>query len=273
MRPTSLSTVLLTITSLLWAPPASAVGSRPARPAARPKTMVPVPAGPFTMGNAVGTKHANRDEAPAHRPHLDRFAIDRHEVTNKAYQACVKRGHCTPPGRTGSKTRGGYYDDPRFARHPVINVDWHQAQAFCRWRGGRLPTEAEWEKAARGHKDRRTYPWGDRKPDCSLANFGGPDGCQGDTDQVGARPAGKSPYGAHDMAGNVWEWVSDWYDPSYYKRSPGKNPAGPRWGAFKVMRGGCYDTAPEGLRVSCRNRDMPTSRQHNVGFRCAGRAR
>jgi formylglycine-generating enzyme required for sulfatase activity len=244
-----------------------AAGRTPAPGSAPRQTSVSVPAGPFTMGNDPGT--GNVDEQPAHRPLLDRFAIDRTEVTNRRYRACVAHGPCTPPARRDSKTRRDYYRDPTFADHPVVNVDWYQAETFCRWVGGRLPTEAEWEKAARGHRDRRQYPWGDKKPDCSLANFGGPDGCTGDTDRVGARPAGKSPYGALDMAGNVWEWVADWYDSSYYKRADPRNPRGPRWGAFRVMRGGCYDTAPEGLRVSCRNHDLPSGRGPNVGFRCA----
>jgi len=228
-----------------------------------------VPAGPFTMGNDPGTPGAHGDEAPAHRPRVDTFAIDKHEVTVRQYRACVRQGRCSAPVRRGSRTRPRYYDDPASADHPVINVDWYQASDYCRAQGGRLPTEAEWEKAARGPRDQRRYPWGDRDPDCSLANFGGGDGCAGDTDRVGARPAGRSPYGVHDMAGNVWEWVSDWYDPAYYGRSPGANPTGPRWGAFKVMRGGCYETGPAGLRVSCRNRDLPTSQKPNVGFRCA----
>ncbi len=227
---------------------------------------VSVPAGPFTMGN---DGKGNPDEQPAHRPRLKSFSIDRTEVTNAEYARCVAARACSAPLASTSKTRPRYFGDRRFDRFPVANVSWHQAAEFCRWAGGRLPTEAEWEKAARGDKDRRTYPWGDRRPDCSLANFGGPDGCGGDTAEVGGRPAGRSPYGALDMAGNVWEWVSDWYDSSYYKKAPARDPAGPRWGSFKVMRGGCFDTAPEGLRVSCRNHDLPTSAQPNVGFRCA----
>jgi formylglycine-generating enzyme required for sulfatase activity len=230
---------------------------------------VDVPAGPFTMGSDKGQPGANPDESPAHRPMIRPFRIDRHEVTNQRYRRCVEAGACTAPISTASKTRRRYFDGARYDEFPVVNVTWYQAQAFCRWDGGRLPTEAEWEKAARGVRDRRVYPWGDRRPDCSLANFGGPDGCGGDTAEVGARPAGRSPYGAHDMAGNVWEWVSDWYDSAFYRRSPSRDPRGPRWGSFKVMRGGCFDTAPDGLRVSCRNHDLPTSAQPNVGFRCA----
>jgi eukaryotic-like serine/threonine-protein kinase len=240
-------------------------GHQPGTPEGKDRVLVR--GGDFTMGNDTGT--ANRDEQPAHRPVLRPFWIDRREVTNQEYARCVRRGACTSPAVAGSKTRRTYYADRRFARHPVIQVSWYQAAEYCRFAGGRLPTEAEWEKAARGDKDRRAYPWGDRKPDCTLANFGGPDGCGGDTAPVGGRPAGRSPFGADDMAGNVWEWVGDWYDPGYYRRSPASDPQGPRWGSFKVMRGGCFDTAPDGLRVSCRNHDLPTSSQMNVGFRCA----
>jgi eukaryotic-like serine/threonine-protein kinase len=261
----SVSTCVLAALSLIASQ--AAAGRIPGRRQAQ-REQVQVPAGDFEMGNDPG-KGGAPDEAPAHRPRLSPFAIDKLEVTNREYRECVKHGLCTTPGDTSSKTRKGYYEDPRFDDHPIVNVDWFQADAYCRWTGGRLPTEAEWEKTARGDKDRRQFPWGDRKPDCSLANFGGPDGCGGDTDRVGARPEGKSPYGALDMAGNVWEWVSDWYDPSYYKRSTAADPRGPEWGSFKVMRGGCFDTAPDGLRVSCRNRDFPSSRRVNVGFRCA----
>ena len=261
----------LTLLFLLSGASAGA-GERGAGEQAQPRApQVLVPGGTFTMGNDPGT--GNRDEWPAHRPQLSPFLIDRREVTNDQYQRCVDRGGCTPPASAASKTRRRYHGEARFGRHPVIQVSWYQASEYCRFAGGRLPTEAEWEKAARGDKDRRRYPWGDRRPDCSLANFGGADGCGGDTAAVGGRPAGRSPYGADDMAGNVWEWVGDWYDPGYYRGSPARDPKGPRWGSFKVMRGGCFDTAPDGLRVSCRNHDLPTSVQPNVGFRCSRPAR
>jgi formylglycine-generating enzyme required for sulfatase activity len=246
-------------------------GSGPVREGGAPGARVHVRGGEFTMGSAPG--QGNRDETPARRPALSPFWIDRHEVTNAEYRRCVRAGACTPPAVSDVKKLRRYADDPRYDRHPVVHVSWFQAAAFCRWAGGRLPTEAEWEKAARGDRDARRYPWGDRRPDCTLANFGGPDGCGGEPAEVGGRPAGSSPFGAEDMAGNVWEWVSDWYDSGYYARAERRDPRGPRWGSFKAMRGGCYDTAPEGLRVSCRNRDLPTSAKPNVGFRCARSSR
>jgi eukaryotic-like serine/threonine-protein kinase len=260
--------VALFLAAMCWVPSLSLAGhTHPPRTAPRDKEQIHVPAGPFTMGSDPGQGH--RDEVPSHRPSLSSFSLDRYEVTNLKYRTCVQQGVCTPPASSDSKTRRRYYEDPSYDSFPVVQVSWHQAAAYCRWTGGRLPTEAEWEKAARGDRDRRIYPWGDQKPDCTLANFGGSDGCGGDTAPVGSRPAGKSPYGALDMAGNVWEWVSDWYDSGYYRKSPTKNPPGPPWGSFKVMRGGCFDTAAEGLRVSCRNHDLPSSTAANVGFRCA----
>lgn len=246
-------------------------GAAPSRAVEAKTGAVFVPAGPFTMGNAPGA--GNLDEVPAHRPRLAAFHIDRTEVTNVAYARCVAADTCAAPSKLGSKTRARYHGEAAFAGHPVVHVSWQQAASYCRWVGGRLPTEAEWEKAARGAKDARRYPWGDDKPTCRTANFAGARGCGGDTDRADARPAGATPYGALNMAGNVWEWVSDWYDPTYYRRSPARDPQGPSWGAFKVMRGGCFDTGAEGLRASCRNRDFPTAQKPNVGFRCARPAR
>ncbi len=263
---------LLLLLSLLPAGIAVA-GKGPAPKPADDGRQVHVRGGEFTQGSEAG--QGNRDESPPRRPTLRPFWIDRQEVTNAEYRRCVAAGACTPLQAEEVKRIRRYASDSRYDRHPVVNVSWFQAAAYCRFVGGRLPTEAEWEKAARGDRDARRYPWGERRPDCTLANFGGPDGCGGEPAEVGGRPAGKSPFGAEDMAGNVWEWVSDWYDSGYYGRAdaPRHDPRGPRWGSFKVMRGGCYDTAPEGLRVSCRNRDLPSSAKPNVGFRCARSAR
>ncbi|MDD5308910.1 MAG: SUMF1/EgtB/PvdO family nonheme iron enzyme [Deltaproteobacteria bacterium] len=229
---------------------------------------VDVPAGDLVMGSDPG--EGSRDERPEHMVFVDTFKVDKYEVTNGRYAQCVKTGACTPPQPLSSRFRSAYYGDPRFADYPVINVDWYQAAAFCRSIGGRLPTEAEWEKSARGGApSERVYPWGDERPDCSKANFGGLAGCIGDTDRVGRRPAGASPYGALDLAGNVWEWVSDWYDSRYYAVSPRDNPEGPEWGSFKVIRGGCFEQGPDNLRASCRANTLPTSRSPNIGFRCA----
>ncbi|MCC6747899.1 MAG: SUMF1/EgtB/PvdO family nonheme iron enzyme [Deltaproteobacteria bacterium] len=229
---------------------------------------VSVPAGAFLMGSPAGV--GAPDERPEHRVVVSGLRLDRHEVTNRRYEACVAAKQCTRPALLGSHRRAEYYGDPRFADYPVIFVDWHQAQAFCRFAGGRLPTEAEWEKAARGPApSKRVYPWGDSAPDCLKANHGGPGSCVGDTDRVGRRPAGASLYGAHDLAGNVWEWTADWYAAGYYATSDTKDPQGPASGRLKVMRGGCWAAGADSLRVSCRKAELPSSWAYNVGFRCA----
>jgi len=194
------------------------------------------------------------------------FVLDRYEVTNARYQACVRAGACAAPSLQSSNARAHYFDDPAFADYPVIFVSWKQAQAFCAFAGGRLPSEAEWERAAVGSDSPRTYPWGESPPDCAKANFAG---CVGDTDRVGRRLAGASPYGALDMAGNVWEWTADWYDAGYYSASPGQDPRGPESGRLKVMRGGCWVSGESTLRTTCRKPSLPSSWAPNVGFRCA----
>jgi len=227
---------------------------------------VAVPAGPFIMGS----DHGAPDEAPVHTVVVSTFWLDRHEVTNTRYAACVRAGACVRPALASSRLRPHYFDDPRFGDYPVIFVSWEQADAFCRFDGGRLPTEAEWEKAARGPApSRRIYPWGDDAPDCRHANMGGPSSCLGDTDLVGRRPAGASPYGALDLAGNVWEWVADRYDRHWYARSEAVDPRGPAEGNLRVMRGGCWESGAGNLRVSCRKADLPQAWADNVGFRCA----
>ncbi len=210
-----------------------------------------------------------RDEHPLHRVTVSGFAIDRYEVTNERYGACVKAGACTRPMLASSATRQNYFDAPEFARYPVVFVSFDQAKAFCQWDKGRLPTEAEWELAARGPApSTRVYPWGNEPADCTKANMGGPSGCVGDTDLVGRRTAGAGPWGAMDLAGNVWEWTSDWYDRDYYSRSPDRDPRGPETGTLKVMRGGCWASGADSLRVSCRKAELPGTWAPNVGFRC-----
>ena len=229
------------------------------------KAPVSVPSGTFTMGS----EHGAADERPVHKVDLATVQLDRYEVTNVRYRACVKAGACTAPALPTSHRRPHYFDDPAFDDYPVIFVSWKQADSFCRFAGGRLPTEAEWEKTARGPADAREFPWGDQAPDCAHANMGGPGSCVGDTDRVGRRPLGASPYGAMDMAGNVWEWVSDWYAADYYQASPARDPKGPQAGTLRVMRGGCWESGAANLRVSCRKAELPDAWADNVGFRCA----
>jgi formylglycine-generating enzyme required for sulfatase activity len=242
----------------------------PPRPSIQSQ-MVTVPGGAFKMGcDALhnGGYGCLSREVPLHTVLLDTFLIDKYEVTNADYAQCVNNGYCTLT-ITSSKTRPSYYGNPAFDNYPKIYVTWSEANDYCFWAGKRLPTEAEWEKAARGDKDTRAFPWGDSIPDCSIANYATVPVCVGDTNQVGSYPAGESPYGALDMAGNVAEWVNDWYQADYYTGSPSSNPPGPVSGTTKVNRGGSYGVLSEYVRIAFRNYYLPDSRNSMTGFRCA----
>ncbi|MBI2566299.1 MAG: SUMF1/EgtB/PvdO family nonheme iron enzyme [Candidatus Schekmanbacteria bacterium] len=224
-----------------------------------------VPAGEFQMG-CDGTTPADScdsygDEDPVHAVNLDAYYIDTYEVTSAQYKSCVTAGSCTAANTGGSCT----YNASGKEQHPINCVDHYQATAYCAYAGRRLPTEAEWEKAARG-TDQRIFPWGDTSPDCTYANH---DYCVGATTPVGSYPLGVSPYGAFDMAGNVFEWVSDWYDSGYYSQSPYQNPPGPSSGSHRVNRGGSWNFSATWLRSADRYWNYPTYWYHDIGFRCA----
>jgi formylglycine-generating enzyme required for sulfatase activity len=240
--------------------PSCAAPMREARP-------VEVPPSALLMGSPDG--QGAKDEHPLHRVELTGYAIDRYEVTNRRYLVCVKSGACPRPKLVTSAKRAVYFEEPAFADYPVVFVGWAEAERFCRWDHGRLPTEAEWELAARGPApSTRVFPWGDEPPDCTRANLGGEQSCLGDTDLVGRRPGGASVWGVMDLAGNVWEWTADWYDPNYYAGSPERDPRGPERGTLKVMRGGCWASGADSLRVACRKAELPGTWAPNVGFRC-----
>jgi formylglycine-generating enzyme required for sulfatase activity len=238
--------------------------------------MVHIAASAFTMGADLAYDQAAENEKPAHSVHLSNYWIDEHEVTNAQYQRCVAAGACRPPMKCdwGTPT----YGDPASSNHPVVCVGWADASAYCQWAGARLPTEAEWEKAARGTNERR-FPWGDTPQadnlnlcdrNCPLdSRLEDADDGYARTAPAGHYPGGASPYGLLDMAGNVWEWVADWYDPGYYSTTSSRDPLGPASGAEKVSRGGSWDNTWQGVRTTARNWDIPEARIETVGFRCS----
>jgi formylglycine-generating enzyme required for sulfatase activity len=222
---------------------------------------VTVPAGDFQMGNGSGYN----DKQPVHTVYLDEYQIGKYEITNLQYAQCARAGRCNEALDTGTAKD----------LHPVVNVSWYDAKDYCEWAGGRLPTEAEWEKAASWNAETKikfVYPWGN-SIDCSFANFYGKsngfDLCTGDTTPVGSYESGKSSYGVYDMAGNVWEWVNDWYDETYYQNSPSSNPLGPDSGNYRVFRGGGWASNLNSVRSDSRNKRNPADLMAYLGFRCA----
>ncbi len=234
--------------------------------------LVFIPAGPFLRGSPVSDPESEANERPEGEVYLEAYWIDQTEVTNRMYSLCVLEGGCEPPQSESTLTRNAYYDNLDYAEYPVVNVSWAQAENYCRWAGRRLPSEAEWEKAARGPQGAR-YPWGDADPNCDLLNFGNPGpgqgACSSDTTRVGSFPAGASTYGALDMAGNVFEWVADWYRPDAYRLSQDSNPTGPESGETRVLRGGALNDATGAVRAANRHQTHPENISYFIGFRCA----
>lgn len=229
--------------------------------------LVYVPAGHFYMGSEPELDPlAEEDEYPLHPVLLDGYFIYRNEVSNGLYKQCVEAGLCSDPQifEDGPST---HYNDPEYKDFPVVGVNWDQAAAFCSWAEARLPTEAEWEKAARGENG-AVYPWGEDEPSCALSNMAGCFVDPPDTEKVGQYPDGESEYEANDMSGNVWEWTLDWYLEDYYTQSPDANPLGPENGELRVVRGGSYEDGPEALRSAERFALDPDEAFNNVGFRC-----
>lgn len=225
--------------------------------------MIFVPAGTFLMGSDPG-ENPDGNEIPQHLVYLDAFYIGKTEVTNNMYRKCVEESVCEPPEDTGSYTRAFYYNDTDFGNFPIVNVTWEQANTYCQWIGGSLPTEAQWEKAARG-TDKRIYPWGNQIVTCDYANY---DGCVTDTVQVGSFPLGQSPYGVLDMAGNVEEWTREPYDGNYYSSSPMNNPICTAKSDFYVVRGGAFGYIKADIRTARRSNFKFNQSSPFLGFRC-----
>lgn len=218
-------------------------------------------AGTFWMG--IDGLQGLDDERPRHAVLLDAYAMDLYEVTVGRYAAFLRQTARKSPVFWDT------VDLTEHANRPVIGVDWEDADAYCRWTGGRLPTEAEWEHAARGTDERR-YPWGNHTPTSELANYA--IGARFSYSQtlmpVGHYEKGASPYGMYDMAGNVWEWVQDWYGANYYEVSEQQNLRGPEEGQFKVLRGGSWSELPKYLLTYGRFKLPPSTRNSYIGFRC-----
>ncbi|MGA7195243.1 MAG: SUMF1/EgtB/PvdO family nonheme iron enzyme [Anaerolineales bacterium] len=247
-------------------------------------TLMYVPAGNFTMGAKAEDTFAAcqklsqycdlnwfASDQPPHQVYLNAFWIDKTDVTNAMYARCVSADACQQSSDTNSNTRKNYYGNPQFDDYPVVYVNWYMATAYCKWTGGILPTEAQWEKAARG-TDGRTYPWGNQVPSDNLLNFNYD---IGDTTEVGKYPAGASPYGLLDMAGNVYQWTSDWFDYNYYATlgQLATNPQDPQspqsdsYGSYKVLRGSSWRPFIFSTSTT-RDADYQMHSTGTIGFRC-----
>lgn len=225
------------------------------------EAMVEIPAGPFVRG----TDQGGFDEQPKRTVYLSGYAIDRYEVTYFNYMEFVKATGQRNPGPPARYAKN--LGRMRGPNQPIVYVSWEDAQAYCQWRGKRLPTEAEWEKAMRG-TDGRLWPWGDRN-DPEAANLARVNDGAEVTAPVGSFPKDVSPFGVADGLGNVMEWVADWYGETYYRDGPVRDPQGPPSGVFKVLRGGGYTSTGSDLRVTSRSKMVPDFRDETIGFRCA----
>ena len=222
-----------------------------------------IPAGTFLQGSKQNLKFPPTNENPQRKVSLDGFLIDKTLVTNRMYRSCMAANQCSAIINNGTEnqnfTSGGALD------LPAVYVTWFNAQKYCTWVGGSLPTEAQWEKAARGSGAARIYPWGDQDPNPSMLNF---NSLLGITTISGSYPTGASPYGVLDMAGNVRQWVADWYQSDYYSVAPDRNPPGPATGTTKVLKGGGWNDPANYVRISSRLEHPPSSPGSNRGFRC-----
>jgi formylglycine-generating enzyme required for sulfatase activity len=238
-------------------------------------TLVYVPKDLYLIGSLDTDTQAWINEKPQHPVNLSGFWMDKTEVTNAMYAKCVLAGVCPEKKKVMSYTRESYYGNVEFDEYPVIFVSWNDAQTYCAWAGRKLPTEAQWEAAARG-PDGKKYPWGNANPNCNLLNFatridmkGGKSSlCTGDTTAVGKYPKGASPFGLLDMAGNVWEWVADWNSPNYVVE-PRQDPTGPADGESRVIRGGYFFADSKYVRAAMRSWHEPGFTSNDLGFRCA----
>ncbi len=255
---------LLIIALMLSGAPLAATAAEEALIEKDPVEMVIIPAGPFIRGSAPG--EGRLDEQPRRKIYLNAFAIDKYEVSNAHYMKFLDETLHKPPLNVFAERP--FNKEEGIADLPVVQVTWHDAVDYCFWAGKRLPTEAEWEKAARG-TDGRLYPWGEGSPTAQRANF------EKDWDgkktfvEVTALPEGQSSFGIFNLAGNVREWVQDWYDSEYYSTSPDKNPKGPDNGILKVLRGGSWRSFDTDLRANSRGKGGFALKTHGIGFRCA----
>ena len=227
--------------------------------------MVHIPAGEFDMGSPEG--EGKKNEQPSHKVYLDAYYIDKYEVTFKDFEEYLSSNAKQYPTITGWIDRKAR---PEMVNKPIFGLQWKRCKRYCEWKGKRMPTEAEWERSAKGIEGRK-YPWGNEPPDEKRSNFGNCCFIQKGKvlSQVGSFEQGASPEGIYDLGGNVAEWVYDWYDKKYYSKSPYKNPKGPKKGKYHVIRGGAWNSLPVYLRSSSRYGDSDAKDYYGIGCRCA----